>query len=95
MNAVYKKRELPDPVYEGKTYINYELNRNTEFCCDDLKTYYKQSSGWSYDYGKFSIVDQISYEGHTVKTIDYCPFCGEKIEYEDVDSPKKTRKRKK
>ncbi len=95
MKASYKKETLPDPASEGHTYDNYTLQRDVEFCCDSLKGYYKKSSGWNYEQGKFVIVDQISYDGHTVIAIDFCPFCGEKIEYKDIDKPKKTRKQKK
>ncbi len=95
MRALYKKETLQDPEKEGQTYTNHTLLRETEFCCDKFKEYCKKFTGWSYDLGKFSIVDQITYERHSVSTIDFCPFCGEKIEYEDKDSPKKKRKQKK
>jgi len=95
MRALYKKETLQDPEKEGQTYTNHTLLRETEFCCDKFKEYCKKFAGWSYDLGKFSIVDQITYERHSVSTIDFCPFCGEKIEYEDKDSPKKKRKQKK
>ena len=95
MKALYKKETLQDPEKEGETYTNHSLSRETEFCCDKFKEYCKKFTGWSYEHGKFSIVDQITYEGHSISTIDFCPFCGEKIEYEDKDLPKKTRKRKK
>jgi hypothetical protein len=95
MRALYKKETLKDPEKEGKTYTNHTLLGKTEFCCDKFKEYCKKFTGWSYDHGKFSIVDQITYDGHSVSAIDFCPFCGEKIEYDDTDSPKKTRKHKK
>ena len=95
MKAVYKIETLPEPEKEGETYTNYTLLRETEFCCEKFKAYCKKFTGWSYDHGKFSIVDQITYESHSVSTIDFCPFCGEKIEYEDIDKPKKTKRRKK
>ena len=95
MKAVYKIETLQEPEKEGETYTNYTLLRETEFCCEKFKAYCKKFTGWSYDHGKFSIVDQITYESHSVSTIDFCPFCGEKIEYEDIDKPKKTKRRKK
>jgi hypothetical protein len=95
MKALYKKETLPDPASEGNTYDNYTLKRDVEFCCDSFKTYCKKFTRWNYDQGKFAIVDQITYEGHSTSAINFCPFCGEKIEYEDVDNPKKVRKRKK
>lgn len=95
MKAVYKKESIPVPEKEGETYTNYSLLRETEFCCKRFKKYCKKFPGWSYDQGRFAIVDQITYEGHSVSTIDFCPFCGQKIEYEDIEKPKKTKRRKK
>lgn len=92
MRAVYKKHTLPDPQTDGKTYTDYQLLHSVEFCCDDLRNYFK-SSGWNHEKGKFVIVDQISYEGHSVRSIDFCPFCGEKIEYEDEDKTDKKHQR--
>ncbi|MGQ0792300.1 MAG: hypothetical protein ACT4NJ_08795 [Nitrosopumilaceae archaeon] len=37
---------------------------------------------------------QITYDGHSVKTIDFCPFCGQEIEYEDENTPKKIKQKK-
>lgn len=94
MRAVYRKQQLPDPQKEGETYVNYELRRDAEFCCDDFKNYCKKSIGWSYERGRFVVVDQISYEGHSVLSISFCPFCGERIEYQDEEAPLKKRKTK-
>lgn len=93
MKASYKKETRPDPEADGKTYSNYELQRGVEFCCDSFKNYCKKLPGWSYEQGKFGVVGEISYEGHSISTIDFCPFCGQKIEYEDVDSPKLKKKK--
>lgn len=92
MRVVYKKHVLQDPQSEGGTYADYELQRDAEFCCDGLESYFKRSSGWDHELGRFVVVDRISYEGHSVRPIDFCPFCGERIEYEDVDAPAKKRK---
>jgi len=94
MRAVFRKETLQDPEKKGQTYTNYTLLRNTEFCCELFKEYCKKFTGWSYEKGRFAIVDQITYEGHSVSVINFCPFCGQKIEYEDVDKPKKSRKQK-
>ena len=95
MKAPYKKETLPDPTSEKKTYDNFTLQKGAEFCCDDFKSYCKKFTGWSYEHGKFAIVDQISYEGHSMRPVNFCPFCGEEIEYDDIDSTKKVQKRKK
>jgi len=94
MKALYKKETLQDPESENNTYSNYTLKHNTEFCCEKFKNYCKKFTGWNYEQGKFTIVDQITYEGHSVKTIDFCPFCGQEIEYEDENTPKKTKQKK-
>lgn len=94
MRVLYKKETLQDPQKEGQMYTSYTLVSKTEFCCDRFKEYCKKFTGWSYDYGKFSIVNEITYDGHSVTTIDFCPFCGKKIEYEDKDLPKKVRNKK-
>src|SRR3989304_5915533 len=94
MKALYKKETLQDPESENSTYSSYTLKRDTEFCCEKFKNYCKKFTGWNYEQGKFAIVDQITYEVHSVKTIDFCPFCGQEIEYEDENIPKKTKRKK-
>ncbi len=94
MKALYKKETLKDPESENNTYSNFTLKRDTEFCCEKFKSYCKKFTVWNYEYGKFSIVDQITYEGHSVQSIDFCPFCGEKIDYEDENAPQKVKKKK-
>ena len=94
MKVLFKKETLKDPESENNTYTNYTLNKNTEFCCEKFKSFCKKFTVWSYEQGKFGIVDQITYEGHSIQSIDYCPFCGVEINYEDENTTKKTRKRK-
>ena len=94
MKAIYKKDTLKDPESEDNTYSNFTLKRETEFCCDRFKNFCKKFTVWNYDQGKFVIVNQITYDGHSVQSIDFCPFCGEQIEYEDQNSPKKVKKKK-
>jgi hypothetical protein len=84
MKARYVKETLQDPESEGKTYTNYSLKPHTIFCCNRFEEYFKRFSGWSYEKGKFVIVDHITYERHSTTAIDFCPFCGEKITYEEL-----------
>lgn len=93
VKAIYKKDTLKDPESENNTYSNFTLKRNTEFCCEKFKNYCKKFTVWNYKSGAFSIVDQITYEGHSVQSIDFCPFCGEKISYEDENIPKKIKRK--
>ena len=92
MKASYKKETIPDPESNNDTYTNFILKRDTNFCCEKFKNYCKKFTVWNYDQGKFAIVDQITYDNHSVQSIDFCPFCGEKIEYEDENTSKKSKK---
>ncbi|MCI4432328.1 MAG: hypothetical protein JHC41_01790 [Nitrosopumilus sp.] len=89
MKASYKKEIIPDPESDNNTYSNFILKRDTDFCCEKFKNYCKKFTVWNYDQGKFAIVDQITYDNHSVQSIDFCPFCGEKIEYEEENISKK------
>lgn len=94
MKALYKKETLKDPESENHVYLNFTLKRDTEFCCEKFKRYCKKFTVWSYDQGKFAIVDQITYDKHSVQSIDFCPFCGGKIYYEDENAPQKVKRKK-
>ena len=95
LRAIYKKETREDPESENNAYSNFALNRDTQFCCEHFKTLCKKFTVWNYEQGKFAIVNKITYEGHSVQPIDFCPFCGEKIEYEDADSAKTKKKKSK
>lgn len=94
MKAVFKKETLKDPESENDTYTNFTLKHNTEFCCEKFKVFCKKFTAWSYEQGKFAIVDQITYDGQSIQPIDFCPFCGGKIEYEDENKPSKATKKR-
>ncbi len=93
MKAIYKKETLQDPEYENNSYLNYILKHETKFCCEKFKNYCKKFTGWNYEQGTFSIIDQITYDGQSAISIDFCPFCGEKIEYVDENMPKNKNKK--
>ena len=93
MKAIYKKEILPDPEKEGHTYTNHVLLTETKFCCKKFKEHCKKFTGWNYDHGKFSIVEQITYEKNSVVLIDFCPFCGEEIQYENNEFLKKSKRK--
>jgi len=92
MKAIFNKETLQDPQNSEKTYDNYTLNKDSKFCCNEFKAYCKKFTGWDYNKGKFAIVDKINYDGHTTLTIEFCPFCGEKIEYQESLGNKTRRK---
>jgi len=94
VKAIFKREILKDPESENSTYSNFTLKRNIEFCCEKFKNFCKKFTVWNYESGTFSIVDQITYDGHSVQSIDFCPFCGEKIDYEDENIQKKINRKK-
>ena len=94
MKVNYNKETLQDPQDIQKNYDNFILSKNTEFCCEKFKAYCKKFTGWDYSKGKFVIVDEITYEGNSSIAIAFCPFCGEKIEYENRDNSKKKTSKK-
>ena len=93
MKASFKKETLPDPKDAGGSYENFILERNVEFCCNNFKAYCKKFTCWDYEKGKFSIIDNITYDGNSTIVIDFCPFCGEKIEYHNEAKSNKTPKK--
>jgi len=94
MKVNFTKETLQDPQEIKNTYENFVLSKNTEFCCGEFRAYCKKFTGWDYSKGKFVIVDEITYEGNSTISITFCPFCGEKIEYENAESLKKKRPKK-
>lgn len=91
MIAQYSKTVRPDPDSESGSYTDNVLERNTTFCCERFSEYCKKFPSWSYEKGRFTIVDSITYEGSSQTGIDYCPFCGERIRYKQNKEPKGKR----
>lgn len=81
MDAEYTKTTRPDPSSESGVYTDHTLSRNTTYCCEKFQTYCKKFPSWSYEIGRFTIVDSITYDGNKQTPIDYCPFCGKRIKY--------------
>lgn len=90
MDAHYTKTTRPDPNSESGTYSDCALVKGVEFCCDKFKEFSKKFPSWSYEHGRFTIVDQITYDGQTSTAINYCPFCGKKIKYKEIKSKTRT-----
>ena len=86
LDAHYTKTTRPDPSSEGKTYSDHTLQKSTIYCCDQFKDYCKKFPSWSYQSGRFTIIDSITYDSNTQTPINYCPFCGQKIKYKQVKS---------
>jgi hypothetical protein len=81
MEACYTKTTRQDPNSQSGVYADYTLSRNAVYCCEKFKLYCKKFPSWSYEIGRFTIVDSITYEGSEQTPIDYCPFCGKRIKY--------------
>lgn len=95
MNAEYTKVTRPDPSSESGTYTDHTLSKEVVFCCERFKEFSKKFPTWSYEKGKFTIVDEITYEGQSQTIIEFCPFCGERIKYFEVRPDGKKIRRKK
>lgn len=62
-------------------WLKNDKNENElDFCCEKLKKYVSSVNAWSGKIGTFCIVEK-----DMLITIDYCPFCSEKIEYISVE----------
>lgn len=88
MNAEFTKITRPDPSSEGGVYSDCTLVKDTLYCCDIFKEFCRRFPSWSYEKGKFTIVDEINYDSNTQTPINYCPFCGEKIKYKELKKKK-------
>ena len=86
---VYYHKEIQ--AFEYVTFSELKIQDKGDFCCDKLKKYVSEvkawqfwssqpSEAWNGKIGTFCIVEK----DHLVP-IDYCPFCGEKIEYISVE----------
>lgn len=88
MEAEFTKITRPDPSSEGGMYSDCTLIKDTAYCCDAFKEFCKKFPSWNYQLGRFTIVDQITYDSNTQTPINYCPFCGEKIKYKELKKKK-------
>ena len=75
---VYVRREVQ--AFEYVSFTEFKTESRQEFCCEKLKKYTATVKSWSNKIGKFSIVEK-----SILIPIEYCPFCGEKIEYIEVE----------
>ena len=66
-------------AFEYVSFTELKLEGKSSFCCDVLDKYVSSVTAWSEKIGKFCIVEK-----DILTPIDYCPFCGEKIEYISV-----------
>lgn len=75
---VYVSKEIQ--AFEYTSFTEFKNEDELDFCCEKLKKYVSMVKAWSDKIGKFCIVEK-----DVLTPIDYCPFCGEKIEYISVE----------
>ena len=92
MKVIWEKKVRKDPNEDSNEIADYFLSKKSLFCCQDFQVYFKKFSGWDYSTGKFGIVDEITYESHSSVPIRYCPFCGEEIEYANIEKSQGSKK---
>lgn len=84
LDAHYTKITRPDPDSQEKTYSDHTLLKETQYCCESFKEFCKKFPSWDYQLGRFTIVNEITYDSNKQISISYCPFCGEKIKYKEI-----------
>ena len=75
---VYVRKEIQ--AFEYVSFTEFKNEDKLDFCCEKLKKYVSVVKAWSGKIGKFCIVEK-----DVLTPIEYCPFCGEKIEYISVE----------
>ena len=75
---VFVSKEIQ--AFEYASFTELKNENESEFCCEKLQKYTSSVKSWNNKIGKFCIV-----ENKTFVSIDYCPFCGQKIEYIQVE----------
>ena len=75
---VYFHKEVQ--AFEYVSFTVLQLADKSTFCCEKFENFVSSVKAWSNKIGKLCIVEK-----NTLSPIDYCPFCGEKIEYISVE----------
>ena len=72
---VYVRKDFQAFSFASFTELKLD-NHTRDYCCEKLEKYTSITKSWNSKIGKFSIVEKDNFV-----PIDYCPFCGEKLEY--------------
>ena len=75
---VYVRKDVH--AFEYVSFTELKIDEKSNFCCEKLDKYVSIVKSWSEKIRKFCLV-----ENNSLAPIDFCPFCGEKIEYVDVE----------
>jgi hypothetical protein len=70
--------------YEFATFDEYRVIEDLEFCCYRFHILDSESSLWNKKSGKFCWIGVNSQDEPIYYPIDFCPFCGERFDYEEV-----------
>lgn len=75
---VFFRKEIQ--AFEYVSFTELKTETESDFCCAKFQNYVSYVESWNEKIGKLSLV-----ENKRFVPIDYCPFCGEKIEYISVE----------
>ena len=75
---IYFRKEIQ--AFEYVSFTELKLADKSTFCCEKLENYITSIKAWSNKIGKLCIVEK-----NILTPIDFCPFCGEEIEYISVE----------
>ena len=67
-------------AFEYVSFSELKLNSKSDFCCKKFEKYVSSVKSWNGKIGKYSIVEKENFV-----PIDFCPFCGKKMEYISVE----------
>ena len=76
---VYLRKEVQ--AFEYVSFTEFKTETKQEFCCEKFEKYTSSVESWSNKIGKFCIIEK-----NSLIPIEYCPFCGEKLEYIEVEN---------
>ena len=91
--------EHSDSVIGGEDIHYKPIGDTIVWCCDSMKEEFGEAigfgsfDGWTENY--VGLRDNFEGSWHMESKIDYCPFCGESIELEEMDHYKRVPIKKK
>ena len=76
-------------IFRPKKAAKYEIVSH-DFCCDKIKDYIEHGNDWLFggDFVKepsYSVCIPDGYGDVDYEEVFFCPFCGKKIEYKEVE----------
>ena len=71
---VYHRKEIH--AFEYVTFTELKIEEQSSFCCKQFQNYTTTINSWNHTIGKFCIMEK-----NSLVPIEFCPFCGQKINY--------------